>query len=556
MPILPTASIREWGRNEMGLTCGSLLSLGVGDITGAVFKTIPDMVAQRARALGAELAIVDGATTLTFAELAERVEEAARALIAGGTNKGDRVAIWAPNMWEWIVCALAIHSVGAVMVPVNTRYKGIEAAYLLQKSGAKTLFTVTEFLDVDYVALLRGTDAQLPELGQIVVLRGGAPEGTLGYREFLARASEVSPAAAQERAASVRPDDVADVLFTSGTTGKPKGAMCTHAQNLRVFDQWSSIVGLREGDRYLVVLPFFHSFGYKAGWFSALMRGATVFPEPVFNVDVVLRRVQEDEITMLPGPPALYQSLLLHPDRAQFDISSLRLAVTGAAAIPVELIQRMKDDLGFETVITAYGLTESCGVVTMCRLDDDAETIATTSGRAIPDVEVRIIDGDGNPAPDNEPGEIVVRGYNVMEGYLDDEEETRKAIDADGWLHTGDIGTIDDRGYIKITDRLKDMFIVGGFNAYPAEIENTLLQMPGLGEVAVIGVPDARLGEVGMAFVVPAPGQSLESDAVIAWSRENMANFKVPRRVEVLDALPRNATGKVVKFELRERAGA
>jgi acyl-CoA synthetase (AMP-forming)/AMP-acid ligase II len=230
--------------------------------------------------------------------------------------------------------------------------------------------------------------------------------------------------------------------------------------------------------------------------------------------------------------------------------------VTGAAAIPVELIQRMKDDLGFETVITAYGLTESCGVVTMCRLDDDAETIATTSGRAIPEVEVRIIDSEGNPLPTDEPGEIVVRGYNVMKGYLDAEEETKKAIDADGWLHTGDIGTMDERGYIKITDRLKDMFIVGGFNAYPAEIENTLLQMPGVGEVAVIGVPDERLGEVGMAFVVPAPGQSLTSDAVIAWSRDNMANFKVPRRVEVLDTLPRNATGKVVKFELRERASA
>ncbi|MBW2214033.1 MAG: AMP-binding protein, partial [Deltaproteobacteria bacterium] len=348
----------------------------------------------------------------------------------------------------------------------------------------------------------------------------------------------------------------ADILFTSGTTGKPKGAMCTHAQNLRVYDQWSSIIGLREGDRYLVVLPFFHSFGYKAGWFSALLRGATIFPEPVFDVNVVLRRIQEDAITMLPGPPALYQSLLLHPDRAQFDISSLRLAVTGAAAIPVELIHRMKDDLGFDTVITAYGLTESCGVVTMCRLDDDAETIATTSGRAIPDVEVRIIDGEGNPAPTNDPGEIVVRGYNVMKGYLDADEETKKAIDADGWLHTGDIGTMDERGNIKITDRLKDMFIVGGFNAYPAEIENTLLQMPGIGEVAVIGVPDERLGEVGMAFVVAAPGQSLVSDAVIAWSRKNMANFKVPRRVEVLDALPRNATGKVVKFELRERVGA
>jgi acyl-CoA synthetase (AMP-forming)/AMP-acid ligase II len=528
----------------------------VGDITVAVFETIPDMVAQRAETLGDRQAIVDGPTTLTFAELARRVDEAARALIAGGIQKGDCVAIWAPNVWEWIVCALAIHTVGGVMVPVNTRYKGMEAAYLLDKSGAKALFTVTGFLDVDYVALLRGTDAKLPELAQIIVLRGDAPEGTLSYQEFLDRASEVSATAAKERAATLDRDDVADILFTSGTTGKPKGVMCTHTQNLRAFDQWSSIVGLREGDRYLVVLPFFHSFGYKAGWFSALMRGATVFPEPVFDVNVVLRRIQEDAITMLPGPPALYQSILLHPELAKFDISSLRLAVTGAAAIPVELIHRMKDDLGFETVITAYGLTESCGVVTMCRLDDDAETIATTSGRAIPDVEVRIINSEGSPLPANEPGEIVVRGYNVMKGYLDAEEETREAIDADGWLHTGDIGTMDERGYIKITDRLKDMFIVGGFNAYPAEIENTLLQMPGVGEVAVIGVPDARLGEVGMAFVVPAPGQSLTPDAVIAWSRENIANFKVPRRVEVLDALPRNATGKVVKFELRERAGA
>jgi acyl-CoA synthetase (AMP-forming)/AMP-acid ligase II len=512
------------------------------------------MVASQARTLGNRLAIVDGATTLSFAELEARVEEAARALIASEINKGDRIAIWAPNLWEWIVCALAIHSVGGVMVPINTRYKGQEAAYLLEKSGAKALFTVTGFLNVDYVALLRDAGVDLPTLGQIVVIRGNAPEGTLSYRGFLSRASEVSAAAAQERAATVGPEDLADILFTSGTTGKPKGAMCTHAQNLRVFDQWSSIVGLRRGDRYLIVLPFFHSFGYKAGWLSALMRGAIVFPEPIFDVSVVLRRIQDDAITMLPGPPALYQSMLLHPDRAKFDLSSLRLAVTGAAAIPVELIHRMKRELGFDTVITAYGLTESCGVVTMCRLDDDAETIATTSGRAIPDVEVRIVDAGGNPLPPNEPGEIVVRGYNIMKGYFEAPEETRQAIDEDGWLHTGDVGTLDERGYIKITDRLKDMFIVGGFNAYPAEIESTLLRMPGVGEVAVIGVADERLGEVGMAFVVPAPGHALSPEAVIGWSRENMANFKVPRRVEIVDALPRNATGKVLKFELRERA--
>ncbi len=523
---------------------------------GSLAQTIPDLVAQRAQTLGDASAIIDGNTTISFASLAERVDEAARALIAMGLERGDRAAIWAPNMWEWIVAALAINTAGAVMVPVNTRYKGLEAAYLLEKSGAKTLFTVTGFLDVDYVALLRDAGAKLPELRDVVVLRGDAPDGTMAYQSFLARAKDVSSDAAKRRAVEIDPDDIADVLFTSGTTGKPKGVMCTHAQNLRVFDTWSSIVGLREDDRYLVVLPFFHSFGYKAGWFSALLRGATTFPEPIFDVNVVLRRVEQDRITMLPGPPALYQSLLLHPERDKFDISSLRLAVTGAASIPVELIHRMKDELCFETVITAYGLTESCGVVTMCRLDDDPETIATTSGRAIPDVEVRIVDPEGNPMPPDQPGEIVVRGYNVMKGYFDAEEETKKAIDADQWLHTGDIGTLDERGYIKITDRLKDMFIVGGFNAYPAEIENILLNMPGIGEVAVIGVPDQRLGEVGMAFVVPAPGKSITPEQVIAWSRDNMANFKVPRRVEVLGALPRNATGKVVKFELRERAHA
>jgi acyl-CoA synthetase (AMP-forming)/AMP-acid ligase II len=549
-------SIREWGGNEASPSAGPLPLSWVGDITGAVFHTIPEMVAAQARTLGDSPAIVDGSTTLSFAELAARVDEAARALIASEIDKGDRVAIWAPNIWEWIVCALAIHSVGGVMVPINTRYKGIEAAYLLEKSGAKALFTVTGFLDVDYVALLRATGVKLPMLAEMVVIRGNAPEDTLSYQGFLARASEVSATAAKARAAAVGPDDLADILFTSGTTGKPKGAMCTHAQNLRVFDQWSSIVGLRRGDRYLIVLPFFHSFGYKAGWLSALMRGATIFPEPIFDVNVVLRRVQDDAITMLPGPPALYQSILLHPDRAKFDISSLRLAVTGAAAIPVELIHRMKDELGFETVITAYGLTESCGVVTMCRLDDDAETIATTSGRAIPDVEVRIVDAEGNPLPPNQPGEIVVRGYNIMKGYFEAPEETKEAVDEDGWLHTGDIGTLDERGCIKITDRLKDMFIVGGFNVYPAEIERTLLTMPGVGDVAVIGVADERLGEVGVAFVVPAPGHDLSPEAVIAWSRENMANFKVPRRVQIVEGLPRNATGKVLKFELRERANA
>jgi acyl-CoA synthetase (AMP-forming)/AMP-acid ligase II len=232
------------------------------------------------------------------------------------------------------------------------------------------------------------------------------------------------------------------------------------------------------------------------------------------------------------------------------------LAVTGAAAVPVEMIRRMREELTFETIITAYGLTEATGTVSACRADDDAETIATTSGRAIPDTEVRVVDDDGNEVPRGEPGEIVVRGYNVMKGYFDDPEETAKAIDAAGWLHTGDIGVMDDRGYLRITDRKKDMFIVGGFNAYPAEIEGMLLRHPAIAQAAVVGVPDERLGEVGYAFVVPRPGATVDPDEVVEWAKGQMANYKVPRAVDVVDALPLNASGKVLKFELRARARA
>jgi acyl-CoA synthetase (AMP-forming)/AMP-acid ligase II len=263
--------------------------------------------------------------------------------------------------------------------------------------------------------------------------------------------------------------------------------------------------------------------------------------------------VARERVSVLPGPPTLYQSILAHPERGRHDLSSLRLAVTGAAVIPVELIHRMRRELTFETIITGYGLTESTGVVSMCRPEDDPETIATTSGRAIPDVEVRCVDAAGREVARGQPGEIVVRGYNVMRGYLDDPAATAEAIDADGWLHTGDVGTMDARGYLRITDRLKDMFIMGGFNCYPAEIESIMLACDGVAQVAVVGVPDARMGEVGMAFVVPASGRRLEPQAIIDWCRANMANYKVPRAVEIVDALPMNATGKVTKFVLRER---
>jgi acyl-CoA synthetase (AMP-forming)/AMP-acid ligase II len=327
---------------------------------------------------------------------------------------------------------------------------------------------------------------------------------------------------------------------------------------IRAFSFYGHCMGVQRGERYLVINPFFHAFGYKAGIVAALIQGAALVPQAVFDIPTAMQMVADHGITMLPGPPAVYQTFLNHPDvqdpQRRSRLSTLRLAVTGAAAVPVELVERMRSELGFETVVTAYGLTETCGIVTVCRPDDPPETISGSSGRAIPGVEVRIVDDDGRELPRGEAGEIVVRGYNVMREYFEDPERTAETIDADGWLHTGDIGTMDADGYVAITDRKKDMFISGGFNAYPAEIERLLMTHPTVAQAAVIGVPDERMGEVGMAFVVARAGATVDPDEIVTWAKAEMAGYKAPRYVEVVDALPMNASNKVLKGELRQRA--
>jgi HIP---CoA ligase len=517
--------------------------------------TVAGVVERAARQFGSSEALVDGELRLSFAELADRVDAASRAFMASGVERGDRVGIWSPNIWEWAVTALAVHRAGGVVVTINTRFKGSEAKHVLRTAEARMLFTVTDFLDTDYVQLLGDID-DLAALDEVVVLRGSAPAGAVSFSDFLARGDAVSADASAERAAGTEPDDVADILFTSGTTGAPKGAMLRHGASVRAYHAWSTVVGLQHGDRYLIVNPFFHAFGLKAGILASLIKGATMIPHAVFDVPAVMRRVDDEKVTMLPGPPAIYQTILDHPDLHEFDLSTLRLAVTGAATVPVEMIRRMRSELTFKTIVTGYGLTEATGIATMCRHDDDLDTIANTAGRPIPDVEVRVVDEAGESVATGEPGEVVVRGYNVMKGYFGDPQATAATIDEDGWLHTGDIGVFDEGGNLKITDRTKDMFIVGGFNAYPAEIENMLMRHPSVGQVAVVGVPDHRLGEVGMAFVVPRPGTQPDESELISWARDQMANYKVPRYVEVVDALPLNASNKVLKYELRERGAA
>ena len=379
---------------------------------------------------------------------------------------------------------------------------------------------------------------------------------------------------ATERADAVSPGDVSDILFTSGTTGRSKGAMTAHRQSLAVARAWAECGCLSGADRYLVVNPFFHSFGFKAGILACLVSGAALVPQLVYDAGRAMALVEAERITVFPGPPTIYQTILDHPDRGAHDLSSLRLAVTGAATVPVALVERMRRELSFQSVLTAYGLTEAV-VATMCRPGDDPQTVAQTSGRATAGFEIRIAapdgraavsdgpeavsDGpeavsDGPEAAPGETGEILLRGPNLMLGYYGDEEATRAAIDADGWLHTGDVGRLDPDGYLTITDRLKDMYICGGFNVYPAEVEQVLARLDDVAESAVIGVADARLGEVGRAYVVTRPGHALGAGEVLAFCRERLANYKVPRQVVFRDGLPRNPAGKVLKRLLREEA--
>lgn len=510
-----------------------------------VLTPLPPTIPHAAQAAAARWsdapAVLENGEEWSYAELWRRSRAAASALLARGIQPGDRVAIWAPNSREWIVAAIAIMTCGAAVVTLNTRLKGREAGDILRRTHAKLLFTVDNFLGIDYRALLAGEE--LPALGATVLL-------DTGFDNFVAAGKGADDPEVDAALAKIDADTISDILFTSGTTGSPKGVLMTYGRVLPQAAIWSQNTRLGEGDRYLIVNPFFHSFGMKVGWVACILTGAVAVPMPQFDVEQAIEIIERDRITFMPGPPTIFQMLLAEWDKRKWDCSSLRGGTTGAATVPPALVDRIRNDLGVYDLITAYGMTE-CVNITTCVPGDDAETIARTCGAAFPGNEVRIADDDGKEVPRGETGEVLVRGQGVMLGYLDDPKATAEAIDKDGWLHTGDVGTMDERGYVRITDRKKDLYISGGFNVYPAEVEKLLAEHPAISMAAVIGVPDERLGEVGRAFVVLSPGASATEKELIAWSRENMANYKVPRGFVFVDDLPRNASGKVQKTELR-----
>ncbi|WP_435741319.1 FadD3 family acyl-CoA ligase [Nocardioides sp. SYSU DS0663] len=502
--------------------------------------TIPAVLRAAAERFGDHPAYVEDGVATSFADLLDRVRAVAQGYVALGLRPGDRVCLWAPNSVAWVVAGLAVSYAGGVLVPVNSRYTAHEVVDLVERTDARLVVVEDGFLGRSQIGDLEAA-GDLTDVRAVLDLRAIDALDPGG----------ITVADVDATAAAVRPGDVADVLFTSGTTGRSKGAMSAHRQTVGVARAWGELGGVTHEDRYLAVNPFFHSFGYKVGIVTGLVTGATLHPMATFDVERTMALVESERISVLPGAPTIYQSLLNAPGRTDRDLSSLRLAVTGAAVIPVVLVERMRqpapEGLGIDQVVTAFGMTEAV-VVTMCREGDPADLVASTCGRAIPGMETRI------DAPHGEAGELLVRGEYVMLGYLDDEAATAEAIDADGWLHTGDVGTLDEAGNLRITDRLKDMYICGGFNVYPAEVEQTLSRLDGVADVAVVGVRDERMGEVGAAYVVRAAGpagEALTADDVTAYCKERLANFKVPRRVEFLDALPRNLSGKVLKTQLR-----
>ena len=512
--------------------------------------TTPAVLNRMALDFADHAALVTDDRSFTFAELHEEVRHTAAALAGLGVRPGDRVAIWSPNTWHWVVSCLAVHYAGAVLVPLNTRFTAEEATDILVRTKAPVLIAMGHFLGADRTAELDRT--ALPALRHIVrvPVEAGRNDDAGSWDAFLA-GPQVPLSEVDARAAAVRPEDISDILFTSGTTGRSKGVLCAHRQSLSASAAWAACGQITEADRYLCINPFFHNFGYKAGILACLQTGATLIPQLTFDAEQAMRTVARQQITVLPGPPTIYQTILDHPARPNYDLSSLRFAVTGAATVPVVLIERMQNELDFDIVLTAYGLTEATGFGTMCRADDDPVTVATTCGRPIADFELRI---DAPADAPESPGEVLLRGPNVMLGYLDDAEATAAAVDGDGWLHTGDVGTLDAAGNLRITDRLKDMYICGGFNVYPAEVEQALARLDGVADVAVIGVSEERLGEVGRAFIVRRAGSDIDEQQVIDYSRRHVANFKAPRSVTFVDALPRNAGGKVLKNILRELA--
>jgi fatty-acyl-CoA synthase len=486
----------------------------------------------------------------TYAELDERVDRGAAALIAAGLEPGDRLGIWSPNRAEWTLIQYATARAGVILVNINPAYRTSELEYALRQSGCRILIAAPSFKASDYIAMTEEVRPSLDALDRAIFFE------TQEWDELLDAGSAVSTDEVRARAAKLAFDDPINIQYTSGTTGFPKGATLSHHNILNNGYFVAEACRLSAEDRLCIPVPFYHCFGMVMGNLGCTTHGATmVIPAPAFDPEATLTAVQEERCTALYGVPTMFIAELGHPRFEEFSLETLRTGIMAGSPCPVEVMKQVIDRMHMEDVTICYGMTETSPVSTQTGPDDPLDRRVSTVGRVHPHVEVKIVEpGTGRALPPGDPGELCTRGYSVMLGYWEDEERTREAIDAGRWMHTGDLATMDEEGYVNIVGRIKDMIIRGGENIYPREIEEFLYTHPAVADVQVIGVPDERYGEELMAWVIPREGEALDDESVRAFCEGRIARHKVPRYVKVVDAFPMTVTGKVQKYKMRDEA--
>ena len=521
-------------------------------------RTLSQVLSETTRAFPQRNAIIDQGCKISYQELNERVNQLARGLIELGVQKGEKVGLWMPNVPKWVIAYFAIARIGAVVVPMNTRYKSHEVHYILQNSEATTLFIADTFVGIDYRKMIGEVRENLPGLKHIII-SGEKGSDMHTFDEVVALGtSHLDDGKIDKREAICDPRDNVFILYTSGTTGNPKGAMLSHhniAENAR---QVTQVLHTSEEDTFLLAVPFFHCFGCVMGIMGAITWGASLVPMSVFKAKEALELIEEEEVSILYGVPTMFVLELEEyrkgkDDGSQYDVSSLRTGIMAGAPCPVEVMRGTMEEFGCNVSI-AYGLTEASPVITMTRFDDSLERRVETVGKALPGIEVKITDDDRWSLPPGEMGELTCRGYNVMLGYYKMPGKTAEVIDEEGWLYSGDLATVDEEGYVKIVGRKKDMLITGGFNVYPAEIEEYLFTHPKVQNVSVVGVPDEVMGEAAIAHIIPREGMTIDPQEIVDYCMGKIANFKVPRYVEIVDEFPMTQSGKIQKFRLREVA--
>ncbi|HEY8614823.1 AMP-binding protein [Phenylobacterium sp.] len=487
----------------------------------------------------------------TWAELKARVDAFAAGLLDLGLEPGDRIGIWAPNCWEWAVVQFATAKAGLVLVNINPAYRLSEAEYALNKVGCRALVTAVRHKTSEYLAMVRELGPKLPKLEHVITIGDQRHDGALPFAEILERTPDRARLEAVAR--RLQFDDAINIQFTSGTTGFPKGATLSHHNILNNGFFVGAAIGLRAGDKVCIPVPLYHCFGMVMGNLACVAHGATmVYPAEAFDPLAVLEAVQAEGCAALYGVPTMFIAVLACPGFDGFDVSSLRTGIMAGSPCPVEVMRQVIARLHMPQVTIAYGMTETSPVSFQSGVNDTLERRVSTVGRIQPHLEVKIVDADGRIVPRGEAGELCTRGYSVMLGYWDDPEKTAEAIDPAGWMHTGDVATLDDEGFCNIVGRIKDMVIRGGENIYPREIEEFLYRHPAIQDVQVIGVPDRKYGEELCAWIVLKPGEVLDAAAVRDFCREQIAHYKIPRHIRFVEGFPTTVTGKVQKFAMRE----